>query len=134
MGRYGAVQERRYNGNHIAECRGKVASLLQEQRHGSVGNVSCPQSEQTVAERGELHQCPHYSHENACLDGKQIVFKADIPEFTLPPAHFLAVMGRHTEGFNGIEVIDRLHLESHQVRAHLAHLLAVVTLLLNHES
>ena len=28
---------------------------------------------------------------------KHIVFEADIPEFTLPPAHFPAVMGRHTK-------------------------------------
>ena len=128
-----AVQKCRDNGDHTVERRGKIASLLQEQCHRSICNIVRPQTEQTVSECNELDHRSEDRQEDICLDGEQIVLQADIPELALPPAHFLAVMGRHAEGLDRVKVVKRLHLESHQLTAHLPDLLAVVSLFLDHE-
>ena len=133
VGRHRTVQERRDNRHHIAESRGKITPLLKKQSHSSVCNIPGPQPEQTVAESRKLHQSSHNGHENIGLNREQVVLQADVPELGLPPPHLLAVMGSHSKGFNGIKVIDSLYLKSHQLRAHLPNLLAVVPLLLDHK-
>ena len=129
-----AVQERRDDGHHVAERRGQLAPLLQEQSHRSIGNIICPQPEQTVPECQKLHQRSHHRHQDIGLDGKHIIFQADITEFSLPPAHLLTVMRRDPEGLDGIKIVNSLYLKGHKLGAHFPDLLAVVPLLPDHKS
>lgn len=72
--RDGAVEEGRNNRNHFSKRAGKVTPLLQEQRHGSIGNVVCPQTEQTVSECRKLHRTPENRHYDIGFNRKQIIF------------------------------------------------------------
>ena len=42
-------------------------------------------------------------------------------------------MGSHAKGFDGVKIVDGLHLKGHKLRTHLPHLFAVVSLLLDHK-
>ena len=46
---YGTVHHIWYDLYQGLKICGKFASLLQEQGHGSIGNASCPKSEQTIS-------------------------------------------------------------------------------------
>ena len=132
--RDGAVEEGRNNRNHVSKCAGKVTPLLQEQRHGSIGNVVRPQTEQTVSECRKLHRTPENGHYNIGFNRKQIIFQADVFEKSLPPAHLFAVIRRNAKRFDGIKIVERFYLKAHQITAHLAHFFAVFPLTADHKT
>ena len=71
------------------QTRRKVTPLLQEQRHGSIGNVVRPQAEQAVSERRKLHRTPENRHYDIGFNRKQIIFQADVLEESLHQRIFL---------------------------------------------
>ena len=133
VGGDGAVEKGGDDGHQAAEGAGQIAPLLQEQGHGAVGDGVGPQAEQTVAEGGKLHRHADHGHKDVGFDGEHIVIQAHVLEFSLPPAEFFAVIGRDAEGFDGVEIIEGLHLEAHELAVHLLDLLAVLPLFFDEE-
>ena len=131
--RDGAVEEGRNNRNHVSKRAGEVTPLLQEQCHGSIGNVVRPQTEQTVSECGKLHRTPENGHYNIGFNRKQIIFQTDVFKKSLPPAHLFAVIRCDAKRLDRIKIVERFYLKAHQITAHLAYFFAVFPLTADHE-
>ena len=132
--RDGAVEEGRNNRNHVSKRAGKVTPLLQEQRHGSIGNVVRPQTEQAVSERRKLHRTPENRHYDIGFNRKQIIFQADVLEKTLPPTHLFTVIRCDAKRLDRIKVVERFYLKAHQITAHLAYFCAIFPLTADHKT
>ena len=128
-----AVEGGRNNRNYVSKRAGKVTPLLQEQRHGSIGNVVRPQTEQAVSERRKLHRTPENRHYDIGFNRKQIIFQADVFEKSLPPAHLFAVIRCDAKRLDRIEIVECFYLKAHQITAHLAYFFAVFPLTADHK-
>ena len=67
------------------------------------------------------------------MDGKHIVFEGDLPVFCLPVPHLATVLIRYSKRFDGIKVIEGLHLECHHLAGHLPNLFLIIPLLADQE-
>ena len=126
---YGACKEVGHYAHNAVERVRKPCALLKEERHRAKGDLMPPHEEQAVAEGGVLHDEPQHGHEHVRLDNEQVVFKADGLELLLPGAQLFAVTAHYSEGLDGIEVIEGLHLKAHHLAAGFLHLFGVLALL-----
>ena len=125
----GAGEEARHNADHVVEGVGQADPLLQEEGHGAVGDLVAPEKEEAVAKGGVLNDQAQDRQEHIGLDGKKVVFQADLLHLLLPAAELFAVVFHHAEGLDGVEIIKGLHLKAHHLAARLLDLAGVIPLL-----
>ena len=128
-----AGQEVRDDGDDIFESSRESSPLLQEKRHRPVSDPMVPEHVQTVEKCKHLHQHPENRHKNIRKDRELVVIQRDFHVLFEAVFHFLTVLPHDPEGFDRVDVVERLHLKAHRPAHDLPGLLSVLPLLADHE-